>query len=312
MALFAEKIRAEILDGCLNDYKTYLSGYYGGYQVVLQLAGNEYLLRMDVASDMDPGNIRLNEFVSKLAAENKNLKRVALDGATLALFLKKPFALKKLPGVIDECAQPVFEFLRTGFYRSACSNCQSTSAAVKLYEVNGYAEYLCEACAAARRSGLEANQVSAKAQKSNFFPGLAGAILGSLAGIALWVLVYYLGYIAGLAGLLMAVLALKGYEKFGGALDVKGVITCIVVLILAVIFANKLSWSLEAYSALKEYGWTFGECFRELGYILEESDLTGSYYGDLAIGLILTAACTVGTIISAFRKSTGKFSFVEK
>ena len=42
--------------------------------------------------------------------------------------------------------------------------------------------------------------------------------------------------------------------------------------------------------------------------VLIESDLLGSYYGDLIIGYLLTAVASFRNIMNAFKVSTGSFT----
>ena len=116
-----------------------------------------------------------------------------------------------------------------------------------------------------------------RSEKSRLVPGLVGAFLGSLIGCALWVVIYRLGYIAGIAGAVTAICAMKGYEMLGGHLDRKGVAGSAIIMVVMIYFANRLAWAWAAYSALGDYGWGFFECFQYLGSILESSDLTGNY-----------------------------------
>ena len=55
----------------------------------------------------------------------------------------------------------------------------------------------------------------AKSSGSNVLAGLVGAFLGSLVGVVLWLVVYKLGYIAGISGAVMVICAMMGYNKFG-------------------------------------------------------------------------------------------------
>ncbi len=312
MGLVNEKIRAEILDGCLTDYNTgYLAGNYYGYSVALRSLGNQFLFSTSVSSESDPGNIRLAQYVGEQTAGNRDIVRTEIAGSILNIYIKNGSG-KKLRDRVNALAEPLFGYLRSGGYQSICPICRSSMMPVRLYEINRVPQYLCESCAQASRESFESNKENVRANKSNWAPGLVGAVLGALVGVLLWVVIYYLGYIAGLAGFVMAVLALKGYEKFGGCLDVKGVIICVLVMIGMVFLANKLSWSFDAYLALKEYDWGFFECFQQLDYILGELDLKGSYYGDLVVGFLLTAVGGLGTIIAAFKKSTGSYSFIER
>lgn len=79
-------------------------------------------------------------------------------------------------------------------------------------------------------------------------------------------------------------------------------------MVIMIFFANKLAWAWEAYDALKEYEFTFFDCFQYLNEILADSELTGSYWGDLAIGYVLTALSSFRNIINAFKASVGSYS----
>lgn len=139
---------------------------------------------------------------------------------------------------------------------------------------------------------------------SNLVPGLVGAFLGSLIGIVLWVVIYKAGFIAGIAGAITAVCAMKGYELLGKCLDKKGVICCIIIVIAAVFLANRISWAwmiLDEYTA-QGYELSFFDVFP-----YTETDLTseglGYYFKDLAIGYVLTVLSTYKNIIAAFKST---------
>ena len=58
------------------------------------------------------------------------------------------------------------------------------------------------------------NDIEKKKTSENVIAGIVGAFLFSLAGGALWFVLYLLGFIAGLSGLVGAVCAIKGYSIF--------------------------------------------------------------------------------------------------
>jgi len=127
----------------------------------------------------------------------------------------------------------------------------------------------------------------------------------------LYVVIAQLGYIAGISGLVMSVLALRLYEKMGGALDVKGIIVTFLLLIGMIWIANQITWALAIWLELKDYGWSFAECYQNLGMILEQAELQGSYFSDLAAGYLFTFVGSIGTFISALKGSTGSYSIKE-
>ncbi|MGN1158389.1 MAG: hypothetical protein ACI4TK_19625 [Agathobacter sp.] len=149
-------------------------------------------------------------------------------------------------------------------------------------------------------------QPMTEAVSSNLIPGLVGAFLGSLIGAVLWVVIYKIGFIAGIAGAVIAVCAMKGYEMLGKSLDKKGVICSLLIVIVTIFLANKISWSWEIFEVYtKEFGYdmTFFDAFVSADEIIEFSELTVDYYKDLAIGYVLTALSCYKNFITAFKSA---------
>ncbi|MBR1757780.1 MAG: hypothetical protein IJ744_03520 [Lachnospiraceae bacterium] len=311
--MLTQKLIDTLLDGRLTDQQTFVCGNYRGYYLLLQQVYGKaapYALTLHAHAEHDPGNASLAAQLNTIKLASKNLKEVEVGPYACTLYLQAA-TLKKLVAVINEIVPQITSYLETGNYRTGCANC-GKEADLANYCINGWNTYLCSDCANEVAAQLEENKAYVQAQNSNIIAGAVGAFLGALVGAAVYVLMYRLGYISALGGLVMAVLALLLYEKFGGCLDKKGVICCIVILVLMVYVSNRLAWAWEAYDALKDYGWSFTDCFRDLSYILEESELTGSFYKDLAIGLAFTALGAARKIIDAFRQSSGSYTMVKK
>lgn len=79
--------------------------------------------------------------------------------------------------------------------------------------------------------------------------GVLGAILGGLLSTAVWIVMFRIGIIAGIVGLLSAVLVFKGYEYLGKGLDTKGVIASVVILVITIYISVFLGMSVSAMSA---------------------------------------------------------------
>lgn len=306
--MIKEKIRSQILNGSLQDYKKHLAGSYRGFYITVDLISPSYIVRINASSPNDEGNAALQTFIEQQKNANKHLTKVDVYNHTVALTISSPNLLKNLPNVLNNIIEPIINYLSNGAYSSGCENCGNSMTQVECYEINGLHHYVCESCVSEIEGTLREQQQVTKAQKSNLVPGLVGAFLGSLIGCVLWVIIYRLGYIAGLAGAVTAICALKGYEMFGKHLDRKGVIGSIIIMVIMIFLANKIAWAWEAYSALKDFGLTFSDAFRSLGEILELNELTGSYYGDLAIGYLLTLIASYKNTITAFKTSAGSYS----
>ena len=302
------KIAKSILDGSLTFNQICISGRFRGYYTVIQpIMGNGgHRLEISASSPEDPGNTALGEHIQQIRANYGGINHVYVRSNSVAFDLGYG-ANKKFVEFLDPFVRDIVSFLEAGGYTSGCANCGSQEQ-VDCYNINGENVYLCPNCLEKVRAGLEAKKEVVRANKSNLLHGFAGAMIGALAGGIVYVLLNKLGYVSALSGLLMAFLALLLYEKFGGCLDIKGVICCAVILIATVYFSNKLAWTWEVFDQLKSYGWRFGEVYSELGSILKDSDLTGTYTASLLQGYLFTALGAVGKFIMAVRTSTGKYT----
>ena len=176
--------------------------------------------------------------------------------------------------------------------------------------MNGDARTLCQNCLTQLEAALQNNREQKRAKKSNLVPGLVGAFLGALIGVVLWVLAGKLGYINIISWvtIIMDFCALKGYEKFGGSLDLKGLIGSLVIVFVLIYFANRLATAWIVYDALKEMGWSFSDCFQQLNMIMDLSGVTNLYYRDLAVGYGMTVVFGIFPAIGLFRTSRGEYT----
>lgn len=306
--MFKEKLRAQILGGSLQDYKNHLSGLYKGFYITLDGLQGQYLVKISVSPADDADMAALTSFLNNQQLNQKKLLTATAASHSISLTIKMPSLGKNIPDTINSIVEPIIDYLISYTFTSGCSECGTNMSQIACYEINGSHHFLCGTCKENIQTFLQANQQKIQSKKSSLVAGLVGAFLGSLIGCLLWIVIYKLGYIAGVAGAVTAICAMKGYELLGGLLDKKGVIGSVIIMFIMIFFANKIAWSWDAYSALKDYGWSFTEIYQELGYILKETELTGSYYGDLAIGYLLTIFCSAKTIVNAFRESTGSYS----
>lgn len=135
---------------------------------------------------------------------------------------------------------------------------------------------------------------SVEVKKDNIITGIVGAFIGTAIGVALIVILGQLGYIASIAGVVMAVCALKGYELLGGTLSKRGII-CSSVLILVMTYVGcRLDW---AYSLAQYHEVDIFSAFLAVnGEYIE----MGAFYKDLFMVYLFSLLGAVPTIRSAF------------
>lgn len=135
-------------------------------------------------------------------------------------------------------------------------------------------------------------------KKVNMVTGIVGALIGVLIGVAAWVGIYQLGYIAGIAGFIMMICSIKGFELLGGGINVPGIIVCVVIDLAAVYFAHKLAITV---SVMQELEYSFNRSYSYIPYLLEYEEFATAYYKDLAVGYGLTLIAIIPSIINMFK-----------
>lgn len=308
--MFSKKLCRQLLDGNMTDHNKYISGTCKGFYVTINLTANGmYSFQISAHSENDPENAALHDFVESRKNVTKQIQSVYVRNNDITIVLSRTFLIKNVPAHLNEAVMPIIDFLAYNNYVSGCMQCGTQYAQIECYNINDTHHFLCSDCAGKVEGALFDKQQDILSKKSKFIPGIVGALLGSMLGCVVYFLLWQLGYIAAVAGLVTAVCAFKGYEMLGGVVDKKGVFACIVVIIFAVFFSNQIAWAYDAFSAFKELGYSVGffDCFRSLKGIIAESDLTGQYYADLAIAYGMTILGGFRSVINAFKSSTGSY-----
>ena len=136
-------------------------------------------------------------------------------------------------------------------------------------------------------------------ERENVLAGTVGAFLFALAGGVLWFLLYQVGFLASISGVVAVICALKGYSVFAKKESVKGIIISVISAVVVIVIAWYLCLSFDAYNAHKEwyangeidYTITIFEAIRGAYIFLADPEIARAYFVDLAIGLGL---CILG------------------
>lgn len=308
--MLSENLRRQLLDGNMTDHNKYITGTCKGFHVTVNTTENNmYLFKISAHSENDPGNANLQSFAESQKTVTKQIQAVNVQDNNITMVVTRAFRAKKIPEHLNAAVMPIIDFLANNNYATGCMQCGTHDSQIDCYDINGRHHYLCSNCVENVETALFDRKQDILSNKSKLIPGIVGALLGSMIGCVVYFLVWQLGYIAAVAGLVTAVCAFKGYEMLGKTLDKKGVLACVIVIIFAVYLSNELVWSYDAYTAFRDNGinLNFFECFRSIKMIITELNLTAQYYTNLVIAYVLTVVGSIGSIIGAFKSSTGSY-----
>lgn len=114
----------------------------------------------------------------------------------------------------------------------------------------------------------------------NVVTGTVGALLGAAIGAVVIILLSRMGVVAAVAGIILAVCTLKGYELLGGRLTKKGIAISILVMLAVPYVADRIDWAIAVLEQAQSEGldWTFGECFQVIPQMIEEEIIEKDVY----------------------------------
>ena len=149
--------------------------------------------------------------------------------------------------------------------------------------------------------------------KENVLAGAVGAFLFSLAGGILWFVLYQIGYLAALSGLIGVICAVKGYTFFAKTKDESK--TCLILSSIIAIAVLAISWYLcvgyDLYLAYQawyaegevDFTLTFFESVQVIPYLFEDQpELLVAYLKDLGFGLLFAILGIVSYLSSREKK----------
>lgn len=164
-----------------------------------------------------------------------------------------------------------------------------------------------------------AGRPTAISQPANPVMGILGAIIFSLIGCAVWIIIGKLGYISYLGGIAMAFSTIFGYHLFGKKFDTLGLIISIVIVLVMVLISNMFIYTWELLSqpgmeeALSQLGYNgFFGLFFGLFDLMKQVDLhagldgidsmTGGFISDLIFSYIISMIATFAIGVSMLKK----------
>ena len=276
-----------------------LYGQQGGFDLVVS-AQNESTPRslMVSVSAQRPENLLAKEEVDQFKKDNKMVQGLVQNGNVLTMSLKNTINQNKLQGNLSDALQALVHFLSTGGFQNCCQACGKTGETNPCYFSGRYL-HLCSDCFTALQKNETMNQERKKSKNENLIGGMAGALIGSLLGVACILILKQLGYVASISGVVMAFCTLKGYELLGGKLTKKGIIISIVLMLVMTFIGDWVDW---AILITREVGTDFVTAFRVFPMFLQNQMIESTvYWGNLVLLYVFLLIGAVPTISTSLK-----------
>lgn len=137
----------------------------------------------------------------------------------------------------------------------------------------------------------------------NVLLGLIGALVGAVLGGASIILLSQLGYIASISGFILAICTLKGYELLGKRLSKKGIVLCVILMIVTPFVADWIDWAIFLMKDYPEYGLTLVDSCIMLGELMAEGFVDMfEYVKNLGMIYLFVILGAFGTLKNVLKK----------
>ena len=148
--------------------------------------------------------------------------------------------------------------------------------------------------------------------RENVLAGAVGAFLFSLVGGILWFLLYQIGYVAAVSGLVGVICAVKGYTFFAKTKNesTKCLVISTIISILVLVIAWYLCVGYDLYLAYQawyaegevDFTLTFFESVQVIPYFFAEPEVLVAYLKDLGFGMLFAILGVVSYLSSREKK----------
>lgn len=305
------KLRMQICENTnlVENPKNILSGMVNGYYVTMDMREQQVCtmhINANLPAGMDATGV--NQYLGQLKAENKLISATYEDASVIVKCnVFGGHAGEKIRTYMNS----IIGYLQHIGAITGCAVCGDPLKQLGLYDMHGAVKISCDGCFEEKLNTVAQHQVAYKKKRGNAITGLVGGLLGGLIGVIVWCAIYKLGYVAAISGIIMVVAVMKGYELFGGKINIFGAIATMVISLALIYFAEVTAVSFDIVDGFKEIGMevSFWDVFRNFTSIVNElEDGWSSIIHDLMYGAIFTIVGGIGIVYSTYKEKAGLYS----
>ena len=253
-----------------------LYGTWGTYPVAILAPNESYPYSLVVTiSAVRAGSPLSREEGKQFRREHKPaVQSLTQQGSLLTMGVKPSGRMDRLQEYLGSALEALTGYLRAAGFHPCCQSCGRT-VGTDACSVGGSYVHLCPDCFTAIQQDHTRMAAVREQKPENVVAGIVGAVLGSLVGVLCIILLSQLGYVAALSGLVMAVGTLKGYERFSGRMSRKGIVICLVLMLVMTYVGDQADW---AIIAMRDLDLDFFTAFRAIPLLRELGAIEAANY----------------------------------
>lgn len=275
-------------------------GTQSGYLLLLQETDvkNQFRLCVSVSLNGNPADSEENELVwDEFKSESlPNLSTLSINQYLVSFVVKGAMRKSKTIEKLQTLITDLVAFLETHHFVQVCAY-SSQEGPVGLYQLGDSIFLINEESYQLLKSNLQIEVDSYQNQKENVLLGAVGALLGALIGGAVALFIARLGYVAMVAGIVLGICTIKGYEILGRKVSRKGIVISSIWMVITVFLVNQIDLAMEVVAKL---GVEFAFAFRVVNQLIFSGDFPDNYFYNLAMLAVFTLVGAGASISSVW------------
>ena len=258
-------------------------GTQSGYLLFLQETDvkNQFRLCVSVSLNGNPADSEENELVwDEFKSESlPNLSTLSINQYLVSFVVKGAMRKSKTIEKLQTLITDLVAFLETHHFVQVCAY-SGQEGPVGLYQLGDSIFLINEESYQLLKSNLQIEVDSYQNKKENVLLGAVGALLGALIGGAVALFIARLGYVAMVAGIVLGICTIKGYEILGRKVSRKGIVISSIWMVITVFLVNQIDLAMEVVAKL---GVEFAFAFRVVNQLIFSGDFPDNYFSTLAM-----------------------------
>ncbi|KXT83604.1 hypothetical protein STRDD11_01383 [Streptococcus sp. DD11] len=259
------------------------------------MADDQFAIFFSVGSAEGPAPSSL---LAALTDVSEVLLRHEQAGHCVAYQVLNSSDFEQLRSILQEAIEDSTRYFEA---RGLVNVCEKSGSAgdVGLYQVKGELLFLLPSTYQELTAAKSRSQAGRSRPKEHYMLGIAGAFLGSLLGSLSVFILAASGIAAIMAGILVAVLTLKGYQKFAKRLSLFGAAVSLLLAPAMSLLAFQLQ---NAQTLSRQEGRTIFEAFDMVNHAAMAGQVSGQYWANGAAMLLVSVIALLVAISAVAEK----------
>ncbi len=292
---------AERLGIVKNDKEDVAYGVYNNFSVLIfGTNSNGQYITMAVCANAN-GQPFQREWINRIALPSK--VTCSLNQYRINISFRVNGFLDAVEKIVDSIKAVTDTAVMCG-----CVNCDETGTIGPAFAYSFQGNYVLLNTESASKlyASVQKDSQIETAKNENYFGGVVGALLGSVVGAIVILLIAQLGRIATLGGIVMGMAIVFGYKKLGKKFSIFSVIICLAISVLMTYTTCRLSAAIEVFKAF-DGAETFGYCFAHAKEVYEWSNSLAAYNHNFIFTMIVGIVGTIAMVVVEYSSQEKKF-----